>query len=207
MDWTYLSYIAKPLFIGAIFFYYMEERKTPVNYYNCSVLILLFFSGVINLLEGYGYFVYVLFFNFLAYCILFFLLIKRILKKQHYKIKKEHFLQLLLMLVFLSCLLYIASFIVFDRSFELYKVILVYGFVLTTFVLCTTFLYLTESSQKNMFLLLYALDIIICELFYVIYHYYFHFLALRFMSVFCYILSFYFLVNYFLKKDIHHIEK
>jgi len=207
MDWLFFSYLAKPLFIGAVFFYYIEERKTPVSYYNCTVLAFLFISGIINLLEGYSYFIYVLLFNFLAYCILFFQLIKRIVKRQHRKIKKEHFLQLILMLVFLGCLLYISTFIVFDRSFELYKVILVYGLVLTLFVLCATFLYLSESTQKNLFLLLYALDIIICELFYVIHHYYYSFLFLRFLSVFCYILSFYFLANYFLKVNSHQTEK
>ncbi|ESU27291.1 hypothetical protein FLJC2902T_19940 [Flavobacterium limnosediminis JC2902] len=201
MDWLLLSYIAKPLFIGAIFFYYIEERKTPVNYYNCTVLFFLFLSGIINLLEGYDYFVYILFFNFLAYCILFFQLIKHLAERRHHKIEKEHSLQLILTLIFLSCLLYISSFIVFDRSFELYKAILVYGVVVASFALCATFLYLSESTQKNMFLLFYAIDIIICELFYIIYHYYYSFPLLRFSSVFCYILSFYFLANYFLKEN------
>ncbi|UOK43736.1 MULTISPECIES: hypothetical protein [Flavobacterium] len=207
MDWTLLAYIAKPSFIGAIFFHYIEESKKPINYYYCSVLILLFISALMNLLEGYSYFIYVLLFNFLAYCILFHQLIKDLVKKQHYRMKKEHFLQLILMLIFLACLLYISSFIVFDHTFELYKAVLVYGFVLTSFVLCSTFFYLTDSSTKNMFLLLYALDIIICELFYVIYHYYYSYPFFRFTSLFCYIFSFYILINYFLKEDNYQIEK
>lgn len=207
MDWILLSYVAKPLFIGAVFFYYIEEKQTSVNYYYCLVLFFLFCSAIINLLEGYSYFIYVLFFNFLAYCILFFLLIKRLVEKRHHKIEKEHSLQLLLMLIFLSCFLYISYYIVFDRSFEFYKVILLYGFILTAFAMLATYRYLTEASQKNMFLLFYAIDVVICEIFYIIYHYYFSFALVRFVSVFCYILSFYFLANYFLKENNYSIKR
>jgi len=207
MDWVYASYIAKPLFMGAISFYYIEESKTPINYYNCSILTFLFFSGIINLMEGYSYFIYVLFFNFLAYCMLLFQLIKELIQKRHYKIEKGNFLSILIMLIFLTCLLYISSFIVFDRSFELYKVIFVYGFALAAFVLCAAFTYLVDPNQKNTYLMLYALDIIICELFYGIYHYYYKVPFLRFSSIFCYILSFYFLVNYFLKENNHQMKE
>lgn len=207
MDWTYASYIAKPLFIGAISFYYIEESKTHINYYNCLVLTLLFFSGVINLLEGYSYFIYVLFFNFSAYCLLSFQFMKKLIQGRPHKIEKGNFLSFLLMLLFLICLLYISSFIIFDRSFEWYKVILVYGFALTSFVMGATLTYLAEPNQKNTYLILYALDIIICELFYGIYHYYYQVPFLRFSSIFCYILSFYFLAHYFLKENNNPFEE
>nr|WP_294939347.1 hypothetical protein [uncultured Flavobacterium sp.] len=201
MDWLYLSYVTKPLFIGAIFFYYVEESKTPVTYYNCAIIGLLFISGMINLIEGYSYFIYVLFLNFLAYCLLLYHLIKELLRKKHTAIQKENLLFIILTLVFLICALYISSFIVFDKSFELYKVIIVYGLVVASVVFCATLLYLSASTQKNTYLMLYALDIIICELFYGIYHYYYRLLFIRLASVFCYILSFYFLAKYFVKEN------
>ncbi|HSD15148.1 MAG TPA: hypothetical protein VLB74_10905 [Flavobacterium sp.] len=200
-DWPLLTYIAKPSFIGAAFFYYIEESNKPANRLHCTVLILLFISALINLLEGYSYFIYVLLFNFSAYCILFYQSIKLLAQKQNLKIEKEYFVHFSLTLIFLACLLYIVTFIVFDRSFEFYKAISVYGFVLTSFALSATFLYLSDASSKNMFLLLYAIDIIIGELFYVIHHYYYNFTLLRVISVSCYILSFYFLVHYFLKDN------
>lgn len=203
MNWTYLSYVAKPLFIGAISFYYIEESKTAFSYYNCTILALLFFSGVINLLEGYSYLLYVVFFNFSAYSLLLFQLIKKIIQRKLHKIDKGNFLFILLMLIFLICVLYISSFIVFDRSFEWHKVIIVYGFALSSFALGAALTYLSEPNPKNTYLILYAFDIIICELFYGIYHYYYQVALLRFTSVFCYILSFYFLAHYFLKEN-HH---
>lgn len=201
MDWFLLSYIAKPLFIGAIFFYYLEECKTSIDYWNCTILTLLFFSGIINLLEGYSYFIYVLSLNFSAYCLLLFQLLKKIPKKKRLTIEKVNFLYILIMIVFLISLLYTSSFIIFERYFELYSIILVYGLALTFFVLCVTIIYLTEPSTKITYLMLYALDVIICELFYGIYHYYYKITFIRFISVFCYILSFYFLVHYFLKEN------
>lgn len=201
MNWTYLSYAAKPLFIGAISFYYIEESKSPLNYYNCSILTLLFFSGVINLLEGYNYLLYVVFFNFLAYCLLLFQLIKKLIQERPSTIEKGNFLSVLIILLFLTCVLYISSFIVFDRSFEWFKVMLVYGFALCSFVLAATLTYLSAPNPKNTFLILYALDVIICELFYGIYHYYYQVALLRFTSILCYIISFYLLAHYFLKEN------
>lgn len=201
MNWTYVSYIAKPLFIGAISFYYIEESKSPLNYYNCSILALLFFSGVINLLEGYSYLLYVVFFNLSAYCLLLFRLIKQLTQNKPRKIEKGNFLSVLLMLLFLFCILYISSFIVFDRSFEWFKVMLVYSFALCSFVLAATLTYLSAPNPKNTYLILYALDVIICELFYGIYHYYYPIALIRFSSILCYILSFYLLAHYFLKEN------
>jgi hypothetical protein len=199
MDWLFVTYITKPLFIGAIFFYYIEESKIPATYYNCTIIGLLFISGMINLIEGYSYFIYVLFLNFLAYCLLLYQLTKELMKKKQTAIQKENLLYIFLTLIFLVCALYISSFIVFDKSFELYKVIIVYGFVVASVVFCSTLLYLSAASQKNTYLMLYALDIIICELFYGIYHYYYQLLFIRLASVFCYILSFYLLGKYFVK--------
>lgn len=200
-DWLYVSYISKPFFIGALCFYYIEESKKNVNYYNCTVLVLLFLSGIINLLEGYDYFVYVLLLNLLAYCLLFFQVLKYLNAIPYYKFKKIQYFQLGITIIFLASLLYIPSFLVFDSAFELYKLVVVYGSVLTLFVLCTTFNYIVNPSPKNMYLLLYVFDIVIGELFYGIYHYYHNFMMVRYLSVFCYILSFYFLVKYFLKEN------
>lgn len=207
MDWTYTSYFSKPLFIGAIIFHYIEESKKDINYYNCIILILFFISGIVNLLEGESYFIYVLFFNFLAYCMLLLQLIKELRHKKLYRIEKENYTSIVLTFIFLACLLYISTLIVFDSSFELYKVIVVYDFVLITFVFIAAYKYVAKLNQKNTFLILYALIIVICELFYGIYYYYYKLAFLRFSSIFCYIISFYFLMQYFLKESNTSIEE
>ncbi|MFC7773671.1 hypothetical protein [Flavobacterium sp. GCM10027622] len=200
MDWNYVSYFSKPLFIGAIFFHYIEESKKNVNFYNCIILLFFFISGIINLLEGGSYLVYVLFFNFLAYCMLLLQLIRELRNKKLYRIGKENYTSILLTFIFLACLLYISILIVFDSSFELYKVILVYDAVLITFVFFSAYKYVADLNQRNTFLILYALITIICELFYGIYYYYYKIAFLRYTSIFCYIISFYFLMHYFLKE-------
>lgn len=207
MDWTNLSYFAKPLFIGAISFYYIEQSKKPINYYNYLILLLLFLSGVINLLDGYSYFVYVLFFNFSAYSLFIYQLIKELKQKRLYKIKTENYFSIFLTILFSICLMYISSFIVFDRSSEFNKVILVYGLILVSLLLCATYIYLANSNQKNTFLIIYALSTLICENFYGVYHYYYKFSFFRYTSIACYIVSFYFLIHYFLKENDNEIEE
>lgn len=204
-DWTYVSYITKPLFIGAISFYYIEESKKNISYYNCIILTFFLISGIINLVEGY--FIYVLLFNFSAYCLLLFQLIKELKQKKLYRIEKENYSSILLTFIFLSCLIYISTFIVFDRSFELYKVIIVYDFILISFVFFAAYAYVAKLNLKNTYLILFALTIVICELFYGIYYYYYKLPFFRFTSIFCYIISFYFLTQYFLKDNNNNIEE
>ena len=207
MDWTNLTYFTKPLFIGAICFYYLENTKKPINYYYLTILSLLFFSGVINLLEGYSFFMYVLFFNFLAYTLLTYNLINELRQKKLYKIKKENYFSIFLISLFSICLLYISTFIVFDRSSEFYKVILIYSLILVSLSLSAAYIYLAKSNQKNTYLIIYALNTLICENFYGIYHYYYKFSFFRFISIACYIVSFYFLIHYFLKENDNQIEE
>ena len=197
MNWEYLSYFSKPLFIGIIIFYYIEKIKKNINYNEVAILILLFISGSLNLAEGYKYFIYVLFFNFLAYSTLIFKLIKELKKLKKHKLERENYFSIFLTSIFLICLLYISSFIVFDRSSEFYKVILVYGIIFVCLTLCATFIYLAKANLKNTYLILYAISTLICENFYDIYHYYYKLDFFRFTSIFCYIISFYLLANYF----------
>lgn len=207
MDWKYLSYFSKPLFIGIIILYYIEKNKKQINYYNLTILCLLFFSGVLNLLEGYNYFIYVLFINFLAYSILIFQLVKELKKLKFYKIERENYFSIILTSIFLICLLYISSFIVFDRSSEFYKVIFAYGIVSVCLTLSATLIYLAKGNSKNTYLVVYTLSTLICENFYGIYHYYYKLAFFRYSSIFCYIISFYFLVNYFLQDNEDKIDK
>lgn len=201
LNWKYLSYFSKPTFILMIILYYVDKTKNNINYYHLTILCLLFFSGTLNLLEGYHYFVPVLFINFLAYAILIFQLIKELKNLKNHKMEKENYFSIFLTFIFLICLLYISSFIVFDRSSEFYKVILVYGSILVCLTLCATFIYLAKVNSKNTYLILYTISTLICENFYGIYHYYYKLDFFRFSSILCYIISFYFLVNYFSKDN------
>lgn len=196
-----LGYIAKPIFIGALYIYYIKESKEGVNYYYIIILTLLFLSGVINLIDGKDNFKYILFLNFCAYCIFVYVLVKKLLIFKDEIIIKNNFSAFLLILIFFLCLVYISRFIVFDSTFNLYKFIYVYDFLLTVLGICSTLLYLGDLSNKNTYLILAVLNIIICEICYGIYYYYYAFLFFRYTSVLCYIVSFYFLVNYFLLKN------
>lgn len=206
LNYNLLGYIAKPIFIGVLCVYYINKSKDNFNYEYFTVLILLFLSGMINLLEGKDNFKYVLFLNFCAYSFFLYILVKKLAVFKLEVMQKNNFSAFLLILIFFLCLIYISRFIVFDTSFEMYKFMYAYDFLLTAVGVCSTLLYLVDSSTKNTYLILAVLNILICEICYGIYYYYYPFLFFRYTSVLCYIVSFYFLVNYFLNANEHKKE-
>lgn len=201
LNYNLLGYIAKPVFIGSIYIYFIKEIKYNFNYKYFTILTLLFLSGIINLLEGKDYFKYVLFLNFCAYSVFLYVLAKKLLIFKLEIFQKNNFSVFLLILIFFLCLIYISSFIVFDSAFTLYRFMYSYNFVLTSLGVCSTLLYLVDMSNKNTYLILAVLTIIICEIFYGIYYYYYPFWFFRYTSIFCYIIMFFFLVNYFLNEN------
>ena len=203
LNYNLLGYIAKPLFIGTLYIYYIKKSKDSVNYYCIAILTLLFLSGIINLLEGKGNFKYVLFLNFSAYSVFLYVLVKKILYFKFKIIKKNNLAVFLLIMIFFLCIIYISRFIVFDNNFTMYKFIYVYDFLLMAVAVSSALLYLVDFSDKNTFLILTVINIVIAEICYGIYYYYYPFLFFRYTSVFCYIVSFYFLVSYFLNTNGH----
>ena len=158
-------------------------------------------SGITNLFEGN--FKYVLLLNFCAYSIFLFILIKNILRFKLEIMQKNNLSVFLLIIIFFLCLIYISRFIVFDATFKLYKFMYAYDFLLMGIGVCSALLYLADLSNKNTYLILTVLNIVICEICYGIYYYYYPFFFFRYISIFCYIVSFYFLVNYFLNTNEH----
>lgn len=195
------TYAFKPLLIGALFFYYLEERKKNINIYFIILFVLLFISGTINLIEGNLYFLYVLLFNLSAYCIFLFQIGKKIYKPNITIQENVNIMYLLITFVFLISLFYTSSYIVFDPTFEFYILILLYGLILFSIGILSTYIYLISPTKQNTYLVLFALSIIICDLFYGIYYYYFNLASFRYLSIICYILSFYFLTNFFILDE------
>ena len=181
LNYNLLGYITKPLFISALCIYYIKESKKSINYYYIMILTLLLLSGIINLLEGKENFRYVLFLNFCAYSILLYVLIKKMLLFKFEIMQKNNLSTFLLIVIFFLCLIYISRFIVFDTTFGMYKFVYVYDFLLMAVGVCSTLLYLVDLSNKNTYLILAVINIVINEICYGIYYYYypFHFINLQ----------------------------
>lgn len=200
IDNEYLTLIAKPIISTSIFFYYWQESHGKVNFWFSSIIILLFTSGIFNLFEDEFALQYVILINFVAYCILLGFIIRSLFELRIKSIDNYNLAYIIFMLLFLSSLLYVCLFLVFDSTSDLYLFIIVYTIILLIIGVLNALLYSFKSTRENIFLMMTTFCFIICDLFYAIYYYYYDFVFFRYVSILCNIVSFYFLVNYFLLK-------
>lgn len=197
----YLTLVSKPVISTSIFFYYLQESHKKVNFWFLLILILFFFSGILNLYEDEFVLQYVILINLISYCILLGFIIRSLFEIKINNLDNVNLTYIILMLLFLSCLLYVCLFLVFDSTEVLYLYFIVYACVLLLLGLLITILYLLNNNEENISLMTATFCYIICDLFYAIYYYYYDFIFFRYVSVLCNIVSFYFLVNYFLLRN------
>ena len=198
IDNEYLTLIAKPIISTSIFFYYWQESHGKVNFWFSSIIILFFASGIFTLFEDEFALQYVILINFVAYCILLAFIIRSLFELRIKSINNYNLAYIIFMLLFLSSLLYMCLFLVFDSTSDLF--IIVYTVILLIIGVLTVLLYSLKNTRENIYLMMTIFCFIICDLFDVIYYYDYDFIFFRYVSILCNIVSFYFLVNYFLLK-------
>lgn len=201
-----LALISKPIVSSSMIFYYIHESKWKVSFWYMTILILLFTGGIFNLFEDSLALTYVIVINFCAYCILLGFIIKRLFEINFKSLDNVNLSYIVLMTLFLGCLLYMCLFLVFDPNSELYAYIIFYGLMLLIMGILISILYTLNHNQESYFLMMTILSFIICDLFYAVYYYYYDFILFRYLSIVCNILSFYFLVHYFLSNSTSRLK-
>ena len=196
-----LALISKPIVSTSMLFYYWHESKGRINFWFTAILVLFFISGVFNLFDDEFALKYVILINLFSYAILLSFIVRSLLELKLKSIDNINLTYIILMFLFLCTLLYVCLFLVFDTSFQSYGLIIVYGFVLFVIGISNTILYTINFNRSNVYLMITTFCYIICDLFYAMYYYYLDFIFFRYVSILCNILSFYFLVNYFLKRN------
>lgn len=196
-----LALISKPMVSTSMLFYYWSESKGMINFWFTTILILFFISGVFNLFDDQFALRYVILINLFSYAILLSFIVRSLLELKLKSIDNINLTYIILMFLFLCSLLYVCLFLIFDTSFQSYGLVIVYGFVLFVIGILNTILYAVNFNRSNVYLMITTFCYIICDLFYAMYYYYLDFIFFRYISILCNILSFYFLVNYFLKRN------
>ncbi len=201
--------IIKPIIVPSILFYYLEKKKGKTNFWYVLILLMFFASGVLNLFEDELAFVYVIIINALAYVTLSVFTIKHIISLELKIFNRFNLFYILFTVLFLLCLVYVIFFIVFDKNFQLYGFVILYSFALFLLTFSNTLLSSLNYNQANSYLMITIFCYLICDIFYALYYYYLDLLFFRYVSIFCNVISFYFLVHYFLsdKKQVESLER
>ncbi len=202
-----LALIVKPMIAPSILFYYWQESKNKINFWYTTILILFFFSGILNLFDDGLALKYVIFTNTLAYGILLNFIIKSLLKIKFKSLENISLAHIVFTFLFLCTLLYVCLFLIFDFNFKLYGIIIIYSFELFLMGFLISIIYAVNCNKPNTYLMITIFCYIFCDLFYAIYYYYYDFILLRYLSILCNILSFYFLVNFFLNRNLNYNQE
>lgn len=200
LGYDYLVFVSKPIIASSMMFHYWFETKGKINIWHLLFLFLYFWSGILNLFEDSQTLLYVLIVNIIAYSILLSLVVKRVLEVNFRNIDNVSFVYILLTIVFLATLVYVCLGLVFSKEDELYSYFTVYAIVLTSLAIGSTVLYTLKHSNAIVYLLLASFCYVICDLFYIIYYYYYDFYFFRLLSILSSVISYYFVVNYFIKS-------
>ena len=96
-----LAILSKPIVSSSMIFYFFQERKGKVNYWQLLILFLLFFSGVLNLFDDSQAFTFVLYLNISAYIVLLGTIAKALFEMNIKKIDHFNLGYILLMVLFL----------------------------------------------------------------------------------------------------------
>ncbi len=194
----YLVFVSKPVIISSILFYYWQNSKGKVNLWFSLILVLLLFSGILNLFEDEKALMYVILVNLVAYSIILGHVIQRLFLVNFRVIDTINISVILLTILLMGCVLYLSLFLIFDKNSELYIFITIYSIVLVTLAIASTGLTILKPNQSNLSLMTAMFCFVVSDLFYVIYYYYYNFILFRYGSIFSNIISSYFLVQFFL---------
>ncbi len=197
----------KPIILTSITFHYVVEskvKKSPLHFY---IIGLLFISDNINLF-GENFFHEL---SIAMYLIILFILLYLIVKDSKLLIKgtpyDKYFGVIITILVLLFILTKITSTFLFKTKFHHYYLFLNYVVVLLSVLILSFYNLFKRKTISSKFLVATLMCLFISDFFAVINAYYFQFKPLVYLSCLFELPMYYFLINYFVNRDLEKIKQ
>lgn len=198
-----VALIFKPMILASIsFYYFFNSQQIKKNKLHFFIIGLLFVADNANLLQETVFYQLALF----LYMVVLFLFLYLILldsKLLHKKVLIEKRLGLVFgTLIFAAFVLKIISLYVVKHSFHSYYLIINYIIVFLSVLVFSLYNYFKFKTTSSKFLLLTMLSLLFADLTSVINVYYYKAPSLNYFSCIAEIPCYYFLVRYFLARDV-----
>lgn len=202
LDNNELMLVSKPVIVPAIFFYYLQERKIKFSWTYTLITILFFTGDMIVLIDSENLFVVIIAVFLLAY--LFFLkgLVDDLVTIRLRFINKTHLFALLICVFFLIFLLISIVDVLIENKTENLGLIVLYGIVLVSLGTLASLNYIIKPSRYTTFMILASLSFVISDVFYILKKDFLEIEILDYLNNFTQIVSYYFLTQYYLLKDL-----
>lgn len=200
----WLMILSKPSIIPALLIYYYSSEKKYTSPVLLTILFIYFASDSLVLLNYPNITLYLMIIDFIPY-----VLLAKVVLEDAYKIgfyKKEAILS---SLVFLG-LMVVMTYLLFSLSTEngAYSLaIIVYGIVLASYVCASLYTYLVTDLDFTMYILIAALFGLIADVIFIITNMVFYVEALNYIEFVLQIISYFYIVAYFIKRDLMVLEQ
>ena len=203
-DNEWLMLFTKPSIIPALFIHYITLNKSKISKDLLAILSIYFISDVITLLEIDEATLYIMALDFLPYILLLKVVIEDVFELRLNKLILGITLGTFSGLMFAMYYL-VQSFIQTNTDFIL--PVIAYGIILALYVSLSLYLYLETDFDFAFNILIAALFALIADVIFVITNMIFKVDALNYIEFTFQIISYFFIVAYFLKRNIYRKTK
>lgn len=207
-DWKWVEFVAKPIIIPSIFYYYTQVNKNKFSSMLVVLLVLNFASDMISVFDYENKEDIISALNLIANLILiyFFTSDFRILKN----FNKRNLPQLSLSLIGFLIITYF--FLTLIPGLNVLKLLyyLIYGIVLSVMATISIQNFITSNSMKSFYAMLVSIAFIFTDTFYVIYNFYLPMKIFLLFNLAIQFGSYFYLVKYFAAlphKETHNDRK
>lgn len=198
MDHNLLSIYSKGIVASSAFIYYFITNNYQIKITKVIIFILSFIGEIIVLLESKNAIVIMIFCFLSVYSILLKNIINDFLKL---KIDKKDFTNILVSTILIILLIFMVLSLKLEKIDFSFSIFVVYAIVLALLSVLSIISYIKQNSPVFLYLVLMACCFLISDIFYVLNNFYLSLSALHATAVLTQVLSYYFMVRYFLERD------
>lgn len=196
----YDSYVlyAKSIIIPLLFIYYLITNEYKISMIKVMIFLFCFIGDIFNLLN-FDISPLVALFSFL---LVYFLLMKLSYDDfRRLKFNKNDNLSIFFLLLFITIISASILSLKFEKMEIDFSLYVIYGITLSVLTFFCSVNYIKKQNYAFLNLLIMCLCFMISDIFYFINKFYFSLYAFSFIHIFVQVLSYFFMVNYFIVND------
>ncbi len=206
IDSDVLIFIAKPIIIPSLLFYYFSLTRKKTNDLFIVSFILFFIGDMVYLINQNDYYYLGLFIYLLPYLIIIYFLYRDLILLLKDKSVKKIDLTLVFIFVIMIYLIYsLLNLLEYDSQKE-FIYMLIFSFVLFLMTILITFMFLYSNYRKNIYLVFLVVCFILSDSSFIL-NKQFDLLVFKIIDPFAQTISYYFYMIYFFERTLRLIKK
>lgn len=200
MEFDTLMPYTKSMIIPLAFMYYLITNNYKITWIRALVFLSCFVGDVIVLLKFYDSIIG----GLLSFLIVYLLLLKISIDDfRKMKFRKEDGLSMVVSLFFIATICITVLSLKFEKIKPDFYLFVIYGIVLSFLSFFSVTNYLKKGSYYFLNFLLMTICFVLSDVFFIIYEFYLKLYAFSFICIIAQIISYYFMVIYFIEIDKH----